>query len=146
MDQPICSITSVQMATLTKSLPMDEPQYVEGRVEVVCSNTSREPKMIELGLSEVGKETYKDMPTAASTGTPSNMDVDLFSDGAGRQALPLDASGLKHYSTRHMIPGSSSARLSIPFYARVVAKKLVAAGEYKFTREIGLLFRVIPPL
>jgi len=142
MDQPHCYIDSVQLEPLTKSLPMDVPQYVEGRVDVMCSSTDREPLLIEFGLFEVDNEPLRSMPVTTSKSTSSDLKVDLFSDNAGHQVLPLDASGIKHYSKPQMLPGSRNARLSIPFYARVVAQKLVGAGEYKFTRGIGLHYRV----
>lgn len=144
VDLPRCSIASVQMGPMTTGLPTDEPQYVEGRVEVICSGTGREPQIIEFGLIETGIESPRGMPAAAPARSPAGLRVDLFSDGAGQQALPLDASELKYYPTRQIIPGSGDMRLSIPIFARVVGLTLVGSGEYNFTRGIGLLYRVSP--
>lgn len=141
IDHPRCTIASVQLGALTKSLPMDEPDYVEGRVEVVCSNTTPHPQTVELGLFEVAIDAAAGADPATSVQPSSALRVDLYSDEAGRQTLPLKASELRDYPTRRTIPRSGSAQLSIPFYARVVAQQLLSAGDYNFSREIGLAYR-----
>ena len=141
IDQPRCTIASIQLGALTKRLPMDEPEYVEGRVEVVCSNTTQHPQTVELGLFEVAIEAATGAGPATSVPPSAGLRVDLYSDEAGRQTLPLKASELRDYPTRRTIPRSGTAQLSIPFYARVVAQQLLSAGDYNFSREIGLAYR-----
>lgn len=138
-----CSIASVQMGTLTPGFPMDKPQIVEGRVEVLCSSAGAHPQTLEFGLMEVNEGVS---PTPTDTGSqrsnpPPKMAVELFADGDGHVALPLNAAALSHYPTRQLIPAAGTAQLSIPFYARVVAQELPGAGVYQFVRSIGVMYR-----
>lgn len=139
MDQPRCSIASIRMGKLTAGFPMSEPQFVEGWVEVTCSVTGPDPQTLEFGLMELGNELP---PTAVDASRKAHIRVDLFADGAGHLALPINASALVQYPTRQLIPASGTAQLSIPLYARVVSEKLLEASEHSFTRNIALLYRV----
>ena len=96
------------------------------------------------GLAEtgvIGQQAAAGAGPATSVPPSAALRVDLYSDEAGRQTLPLKASDLRDYPTRRTIPRSGTARLSIPFYARVVAQQLLNAGDYNFSREIGLAYR-----
>lgn len=140
-DKPHCTIASVQLGALTKSLPMDQPDVVEGRVEVVCSNAAPHPQTVELGLFEVVSEAVAGVGAATAVPPPAALRVELFSDEAGRQALPLKASDLNDYPTRRILPRSGTAQLFIPFYVRVVAQQLLDAGDHNISRGIGLAHR-----
>ncbi len=142
-EQLRCSIASVQMGALTTGFPMGKPQVVEGRVEVLCSSAGAHPQTLEFGLIEVSQGVS---PTPTNAGEhrsnpPSKMVVGLFADGDGLVALPLNAAALSHYPTRQLIPAAGTAQLSIPFFARVVARELPEAGTYQFARSIGVMYR-----
>ncbi|MDZ4130724.1 MAG: hypothetical protein U1E02_42125 [Hydrogenophaga sp.] len=141
MDQLRCSIASVQIGTLTTGFPMDKPQYVEGSVEVVCSSAGSHPQTLEFGLMDVSDGVSSTHAGAHRSSPPSNMAVELFADSDGLVALPLNAAALSHYPTRQLIPAAGTAQLSIPFFARVAAKGIPAAGQYQFSRSIGLMYR-----
>lgn len=146
IDQPRCAITSIQLGALTKSLPLNEPEFVEGQVEVMCSSTSPHSQTVEFGLIEVDSAPSRNERSATSTTPSPHIRVDLFSDGAGRTPLPLKASELNDYPTRRVIPSSGTAQLSIPFYARVVVGTLLSAGDYNIARDIVLVYRTSDPM
>ncbi len=140
-EQVSCTIASVQMGTLTMGFPMDKPQIVEGRVEVLCSSEGAQPQTLEFGLMEVGNGGAPTHVGAHHSGRPPPLAVDLFADSDGHLALPVHAAALSHFPTRRLIPAAGTAQLSIPFYARVVAKETPGAGQYQFVRSIGLVYR-----
>ena len=135
-----CAIASVQLGALTTPLHLNVPQYVEGQVQVMCASTSTHPQTIELGLIEVVDEALRHGQSAAPPVPSSLIRVDLYSDGTRHKVLPLKASELHDYGTRHVIPSASTAQLSIPFYARVVVETLMSAGKYNIARDIGLVY------
>ena len=140
-EQMRCSIASVQIGTLTTGFSMDKPHYVEGSVEVVCSSAGTAPQTLELALMDVSDGISSTNAGVHRSSPPSTMVVELFSDSDGRVALPLNAAALSDYPTRQLIPAAGTAQLSIPFFARLAAKQIPAAGTYQFARKIGLSYR-----
>lgn len=134
-----CVITSVQVRAITKSLPLSEPEYVPGQVDVRCISTSGTPVLLEFALLAVDGEA---MNTGAAASR--SFQVELFSDRTLRKALPNSALQVADFSTSAVISAASESRVPIPFHARVSLRELAAAGDYNISRNIGLVYRVTP--
>ncbi|QHE87181.1 hypothetical protein [Hydrogenophaga sp. BPS33] len=122
---------------MAKSLPLSEPEYVRGHVDVLCISTSGKPSVVELALLGVGGDAARN----GEATTPS-IQVELFSDRALRKALPKNAYQVIDFSTSTVIAAAGESKVSIPFHAQVFLRSLMAAGDYNISRDIGLVYRL----
>lgn len=136
-----CTIAAVQIGGgLTKSLPLSEPEYVGGHVDVLCRSASGQPHSVEFALLEVDDDEVR-----AGKREAGPIQVELFSDGALRKALPNTASQATDFSVHAVIAGAGDSKVTIPFHGRVFLRSLTAAGSYNIGRHIGLVYRVRAP-
>lgn len=136
IEQVKCSIAAIHLPVLNKSLPLDEPGYVGGHVDVLCTSTLGEPLPVEFALLEVEEKAPKNGGRESS-----RIRVDLFSDRGMHKALPKEASQVTDFPTRSVVSGAGESRVSVPFHAKVSLEALIAAGSYSIGRDIGLVYR-----
>lgn len=131
----VCSIAAVQVGAMTKSLPLSEPEYVGGHVEVLCRSASGQPRSVEFAL--LGVDEVRDGKRATAP-----IQVELFSDRALRKPLPNKANEATDFSVSAVIGGVGDSKVTIPFHGRVFLRGLTAAGGHHIGRHIGLVYRV----
>jgi hypothetical protein len=132
-----CSIASIQIGTMTKSVPLSEPEYLGGHVDVLCTSASSQPLSVDFALLGVDGDTVRNGRDATSS-----IQVELFSDRALHKALPKSAHQVTDFPIRTFIASAGESKVSIPFHARVFLRTLTAAGDYNISRNIGLVYRV----
>jgi len=136
-----CSITSIHLARLEKHIPLNQAQYADGQVEVLCHNTSQDPQNLELKIYEVKGHSILDESDGYLSNSSKGISVELFADDAGRPGISLRKVEQRDYSASRTLPGASKLLLFIPFHAKVVVESLIDSGAYDFNFDIGLLHR-----